>query len=184
MCKRESYWKRCRVYVKLFKKASEKLLRFWLHHCRVNAAFVQLFFMEFNAPIRIFEADHRSQKAESTNIFKAFFTFICRIIYSYDTIQFDIYSKPEFHFWKWIPLIGDSCERGFFNLRGGGGNFFDILQKYIFNVWSSTAFLFWQSCNCCTIAYTQHKPDFMTGCEAVFYTRFTHTPFGVRMSGT
>ncbi len=28
------------------------------------------------------------------------------------------------------------------------------------NVWSSSAFLFLQSCNCCRKAYTQHKPDF------------------------
>ena len=29
---------------------------------------------------------------------------------------------------------------------------------------------------CCTIAYTQHKPD-LVSCEVAFFTRFTHTPF-------
>ncbi len=46
-----------------------------------------------------------------------------------------------------------------------GAFFFDIFQKYIFispNIWSCTAFLFWQSCNCGTIAYTQHEPDFVS----------------------
>ncbi len=42
----------------------------------------------------------------------------------------DIYSGPEFHFWKWIPLLGDSYERGFFNSKGGGGHFLDIFHTY------------------------------------------------------
>ncbi len=60
-----------------------------------------------------------------------------------------------------IPLLGDSCERGLFNLKGGGGHVFILFCNSInlshLNVWS---FLFLQSCNCCRKAYTQDKPDF------------------------
>ncbi len=62
----------------------------------------------------------------------------------------DIYSGPEFHFWEWISPLGDSCERGFFNLRGGGGSFktfFKNIYLSHLNVWSCSAFLFLQSCN-------------------------------------
>ncbi len=40
MCKRKSFWKYCRVYVKLFKNARTNLLRFWLHRCCVNVALI------------------------------------------------------------------------------------------------------------------------------------------------
>ncbi len=53
----------------------------------------------------------------------------------------DIYSGPEFHFWEWISPLGDTCERGFFNLR-----FKNIYLSHV-NVWSCSAFLFLQSCN-------------------------------------
>ncbi len=55
--------------------------------------------------------------------------------------------------------------KGIFLFEGWRGAFFwqfkNIYLSHL-NVWSCTAFLFWQSCNCCTIAYTQHKPDFMS----------------------
>ncbi len=83
--------------------------------------------------------DCRSQKTVSadpitdTDLFKAIF-LSCRIIYSDPQISIFLffYSVPEFHFWKWggIPLLGHSC--GFFYLRGGGGHFLDIFQKYKF----------------------------------------------------
>ncbi len=45
----------------------------------------------------------------------------------------NIYSGPEFHFWKLIPLLGDSCERGFFFIWGvEGEHFFDIFQTNIY----------------------------------------------------
>ncbi len=72
--------------------------------------------------------DCRSQKAVSadpiidTDHFKAIF-LSCRIIYN-DTpiILLDIYSVPEFLFLNGgNSPFSDSCERGFFNLRVGGG---------------------------------------------------------------
>ncbi len=44
----------------------------------------------------------------------------------------DIYSGPEFHFLKWIPLLGDSCEGDFLIWGVEGGHFLDIFLKYIF----------------------------------------------------
>ncbi len=57
-----------------------------------------------------------------------------------------------------------TCEGDFFIWGVEGGIFWQFKNIYCLtlNVWSCTAFLFWQSCNCCTIAYTQHKPDFMS----------------------
>ncbi len=92
--------------------------------------------------------DCRSQKAVSadpitdTDLFKAIF-LSCRIIYT-PMICPIICDTPisifRHLFSAWIsflkmggsPLLGDSCERGFFNLRGGGGRFLDIFQKYTF----------------------------------------------------
>ncbi len=39
-----------------------------------------------------------------------------------------------------------------------------------------TAFLFWQSCNCCTIAYTQHKLDFISCMWDGPFTPGSHIP--------
>ncbi len=84
--------------------------------------------------------DRRSQKAVSadpitdTDLFKAIF-LSCRIIYS-DTPIFIF--RHLFSAWisflkmGGIPLLGDSCKRWLFNLRGGGGHFLDIFQKYTF----------------------------------------------------
>ncbi len=46
----------------------------------------------------------------------------------------DIYSGPEFHFWKWgeFPSWVTHVRGDFFILRVGGGHFSDIFQKYIF----------------------------------------------------
>ncbi len=113
--------------------------------------------------------DRRSRKAVSadpitdTDLFKAFF-LSCIIIYRDDPIKIlDIYSGPEFPFWKWIPLLGNSSERGFFNLRGGGGHFFDIFQKYLF---ISPKRLIMHCIFVLTILQllhnSLHKPDFMS----------------------
>ncbi len=81
------------------------------------------------------------------------------------SVFLDIYSVPEFHFWNGgIPLLDDSCERVFFFIWGWRGGIFFSFFKNIhlshLNVWSSSAFLFLQLCNCCRKASTQHKPDF------------------------
>ncbi len=82
----------------------------------------------------------RSQKAVSadpitdTDLFKAII-LSCRIIYSDTPISiFRHLFSAWISFLKMggIPVLGDSCERGFFNLRGGGGHFLDIFQKYKF----------------------------------------------------
>ncbi len=121
------------------------------------------------APIRIFEADHRKQylsiRSPIPIFLKPSFYHVELFIVILQSVFLDIYSVPEFHFWKWggIPLLGDSCERGLFNLRGVFFFFFYIFQNIYFshlNVWSSSAFLFLQLCNGCRNAYTQHKPDF------------------------
>ncbi len=44
----------------------------------------------------------------------------------------DNYSGPEFHFWKWIPLLGDSCERIFIWRVEEGILFFFTLFKNIY----------------------------------------------------
>ncbi len=107
-------------------------------------------------------ADHRKQylpiRSPIPIFLKPSFYHVELLIVMIQSRFFDIYSKPEFYFWKWIPLLGDSCERGFFNLRGGGGHFLDIFQKYIF---ISPKCLIMHYI-CCTIAYTLHKPDFMS----------------------
>ncbi len=76
---------------------------------------------------------------------------------------FEMYSGPEYNFWKWIPFLGDSCER-IFNFEVWRSACFKTFFKNLYlshlNVWSRTAFLFWQSFNCHTIAYTQ--ADFMS----------------------
>ncbi len=147
-------------------------------------------FFSRGAPIRIFEADHRSHTDTQILIFLSWY----RIIYSDDPIKIfwhlfrawiSFLEKCNFFILKMnSPLRWLLWEGIFLDLRGGGG-ILDIFKKYIFSLpkWSCTAFLFWQSCNCCTIAYTQHKPDFMSCivCEVAFYTRFTHTPSAVRM---
>ncbi len=97
----------------------------------------------------------------NTDLFKAFFYHVELFIVVIQSRFVDIYSGPEFPFWKWIPLLGNACER-IFNLKGGGGHFSKIKYLSYLNFWSCTAFLFWQSFNCCTTAYTQHKPDFMS----------------------
>ncbi len=113
-----------------------------------------------------FEADHRKQylpiPITDTNLFKAIF-LSCRFIVMIQSRFLDIYSVPEFHFenggnspLRWL-LWED-----FFYLRGEGGHFFFFKNIHLshLNVWSSSAFLFLQLCNCCRKAYTQHKPDF------------------------
>ncbi len=61
-----------------------------------------------------------------------------------------------------ISLLGDSCERGVFNLRGRWGHFLDIFQKYTF---ISPKCLIIQCIFVFTIVQLlqkslQHKPDF------------------------
>ncbi len=88
----------------------------------------------------------------------------CRIFHSYDPINiFRHLFRAWISFWKSIPLICNSCDRGFLIWRVEEC-IFRHFSKNIYlsnlNVWSCTAFLFWQSFNCCTIAYTQ--PDFIS----------------------
>ncbi len=86
----------------------------------------------------IFDFWGRSQKAVSadpitnTDLFKAIFYHVELFILILQSVFLDIYSVPEFHFWKWGEVPRDSCERGFFNLRGGGGIFRHFFQKYTF----------------------------------------------------
>ncbi len=99
-----------------------------------------------------------------------------------------IYSGPELHVWKWIPLLGNSCERGFFfyYLRGGGyfNYLYFIYQKYIF---ISPERLIVHYIFVLTIVQLLHNS--LHTAQAwfhelyvrwAFYTRFTHTPFAVR----
>ncbi len=62
------------------------------------------------------------------------------------------------------PLRWLLWEGIFFLFEGWKGAFFRFKKKKKYlshlNVWLCTAFLFWQLCNCGTIANTQHKPDF------------------------
>ncbi len=73
--------------------------------------------------------DCRSQKAVPADpitipiFLKPSFYYVELFIVILQSGFLDIYSGPEFHFWEWISPLGDSCERGFFNLRGGGGIF-------------------------------------------------------------
>ncbi len=96
----------------------------------------------------------------------------------------DIYSGPEFHFWKLIPLIVDSCERGLFNLRGGGGHFREIFQTYIFIL---PTFLTMHCIFVLTLDQLLHnslhiaQAWFCELCARQCYIRFTHSPFAVRM---
>ncbi len=80
--------------------------------------------------------DCRSQNAVSadpitdTDLFKAI-VLSCRIIYNDTPISiFRHLFSAWISFLKMggIPLLGDSCD----NLRGGGGHFLDIFQKYTF----------------------------------------------------
>ncbi len=82
------------------------------------------------APVRIFEADHRKQylPIRLPIFFKA-----CGIIYSYDPIKI---CRHLFRAWVSFlkmnsPLSWLLWER-IFNLKGGGGHFFYIFQKYKF----------------------------------------------------
>ncbi len=115
--------------------------------------------------------DCRSQKAASadpitdTDLFKAIF-LSCRIIYSDTPISIFIHlfrAWMSFLKMEGIPLLGDSCERGFFYFRGGGGHFLDIFQKYAF---ISPKCLIIQCIFVFTIVqllqkslHTQHKPQ-------------------------
>ncbi len=106
-----------------------------------------------------FLANHRSPITESSicryrspiPIFlKPSFYYVELFIVILQSGFLDIYSGPEFHFWEWIPLIDDSCEGIFFNLRGGGGIFYTFFKNIYLsdlNVWSCSAFLFLQSCD-------------------------------------
>ncbi len=82
------------------------------------------------APVRIFEADNRKQylPIRLPIFFKA-----CGIIYSYDPIKI---CRHLFRAWVSFlkmnsPLSWLLWER-IFNLKGGGGHFLDIFQKYKF----------------------------------------------------
>ncbi len=131
--------------------------------------------------------DRWSQKAVSadkitdTNLFKAF-CLSRRIIYSDDPIKIFrhlLIFRQIISFLKMNSPLRWLLWEGIFLIWGVEGGIFYTFFKNIYlshlHVWSCIAFLFWHSCNCGTIAYTQHKPDFMR-CE-VAYTRFTHTPF-------
>ncbi len=114
------------------------------------------------APIRIFEAVRRSQKAVSPiPIFlKPSFYHVELFKLILQSVFLDIYSVPEFHFWKLRWLLWERI----LLIWGVEGDIFNIFFKNILlshlNVWSSSAFLFLQSCSFCRKAYTQHKPDF------------------------
>ncbi len=100
--------------------------------------------MSRGAPIGIFEADCWSQKAGSADpiadndLFKAFFLkpsfyHIELFIVMIQSRFVDIHSGVEFHFWKLIPLLGNSCERGFLIWRVGKGIFLRHFSKvYIY----------------------------------------------------
>ncbi len=100
----------------------------------------------------------------------------------------DIYSGPELHVWKWIPLLGNSCERGFFFIIWGVEGiliiYIFIYQKYIF---ISPERLIVHYIFVLTTVQLLHNS--LHTAQAwfhelyvrwAFYTRFTHTPFAVR----
>ncbi len=150
-------------------------------------------FLSRGAPIRIFEADHRKQyrliRSPIPIFLKPSFYHVELFIVMNLMIQsrfVDVYSGPEFHFFKWIPLLGNSCKI-IFNLNCVGGHFFDIFQKYIFishlNVWSCSAFF--------VLTIIQLLPNSLHTAwfhelyvRWAFYTWFTQTPFAVCMQST
>ncbi len=73
------------------------------------------------APVRIFEADHRKQYLPIR--LPIFLKHVELFIVMIQSRFVDIYSGLEFRFWKWIPLLVDSCERGFLIWRVEEGIF-------------------------------------------------------------
>ncbi len=99
-----------------------------------------------------------------TDLFKAFF-LSCRIIYDDPIKIFRHLFRAWISFLKMNSPLRWILWEVIFLIWGVEGAFFRHFQNIYLshlNVWLCTAFLFWQSCNCCTIAYTQHKPDFMS----------------------
>ncbi len=143
--------------------------RFWV------SLWENYIFNEKRIGVLIFVADHRKQYLPIQSTLPMFLkpSLSCRIIYSNDPINIlDIYSGPECNFWKRIPLLGNSCERGFLIWRVEEGIFVYIFQKYIF---ISPKCLI-MHCIFVTIAYTQHKPDFMSCMWDWPFTPGSHIP--------
>ncbi len=103
-------------------------------------------FLKMNSPLRWLLWEDFSFEGWRPGQFFFFFTLFKNIHFSH----LNVWSCTAFLFWHFSKIY-----IYFFT-------FFKNIHFSHLNVWSCTAFLFWQPFNCCTIAYTQHKPDFMS----------------------